>query len=108
MTGAGNGWPMAGLGDIRDFPGIRRTLMNKLVNVRWVDATHIEDDMAEAKLIGQKPVEFTTVGMVVVDNEERLTIAGTVHHEEDETVYQDSLILPRQYILEVKELGEVP
>jgi hypothetical protein len=79
---------------------------NRLVKVRWVDATHIEDDMAETKLISQKLAEFTTVGMVVVDNEQRLTIAGTVCHDEEETVYRDSLILPRQYIIEVKELGE--
>ena len=80
--------------------------MNSLVKVRWIDATHIEDDMTEAKLIGQKPIEFTTVGMIVVDNEERLTIAGTVGYDE-ETVYRDNLILPRQYVLEVKELEEV-
>jgi len=78
--------------------------MNKIVKVRWVDATHIEDDMPEAKLVNQKVAEFTTVGMVVVDNEERLTIAGTVCRDEGETVYRDSLILPRQYILEVREL----
>ena len=82
--------------------------MNRLVKVRWVDATHIEDDMTEAKLVGQKPVEFTTVGMVVVDGEKRLTIAGTVGHDDGENMYRDSLILPRQYIIEVKELQEVP
>lgn len=78
--------------------------MNKIVKVRWVDATHIEDDMPEAKLVNQKMAEFTTVGMVVVDSEERLTIVGTVCRDEGETVYRDSLILPRQYILEVREL----
>lgn len=80
--------------------------MNKIVKVRWVDATHIEDDMSEAKLISQKLAEFITVGMVVADNEERLTIAGTVCRDDGETVYRDSLILPQQYILEVKELEE--
>ncbi len=79
---------------------------SKLVKVRWADATHIEDDMTEAKLISQKLVECTTMGMIVVDNEQRLTIAGTVCHDEEETVYRDSLILPRQYIIEVKELVE--
>ncbi len=79
---------------------------NKLVKVRWTDATHIDDDIPETKLVGQELVECTTVGMVVVDNEQRLTIAGTVCHDEGETVYRDSLILPRQYIIEVKELVE--
>ena len=46
--------------------------MNKLVKVRWIDATNIKNDMAEAKLISQKLAEFTTVGMVIADNEERL------------------------------------
>lgn len=82
--------------------------MNKLVKVRWIDATHIEDDITEAELLKRKLAEFTTIGMVVVDNEERLTIAGTVCNDDGETVYRDSLILPRQYILEVKELREVP
>ena len=81
--------------------------MNKVVRVRWLDATHIDDDMTEAKLAGQNPVEFTTVGMVVVDDGEKLTIAGTVGHDEGENVYRDSLILPRQYIIEIAELHEV-
>jgi len=82
--------------------------MNTPVKVRWVDATHIDDDMTEAKLASQKPVEFATVGTVVIDDEEKLTIAATVGHDEGENVYRDSLILPRQYILEAKELQEVP
>jgi hypothetical protein len=81
--------------------------LNKFVKVRWIDATHIEDDISEARLVTQKLAEFITVGMVVVDNADRLTVAGTVSYDDGETVYRDSLILPRQYIIEVKELGEV-
>jgi len=51
---------------------------NRVVKVRWADATHIEDDMTETKLISQKLAECTTVGMVVVDNEQRLTIAAVM------------------------------
>ena len=81
--------------------------MSKFVRVRWLDATHIEDDMTEAKLLDQKPVEFTTVGRVVVDDREKFTIASTIYQEEGENMYRDSLILPRQYIIELKELEEL-
>jgi len=81
-------------------------MINRLVKVRWVDATHIEDDMTEARLVSQKLVECTTVGVVVTDNEQRLVIASTVCHEEEEPVYRSSLILPQQYITEITELDE--
>jgi len=80
---------------------------NKLVKVRWIDATKLEYDVTETMLVDKNLAQFITVGMVIVDNKQRLTIAGTVSNDWGETVYRDTLILPRQYIKEITELAEV-
>lgn len=79
---------------------------NKIVRVRWVDATQIEEDISEARLASQELVESMTVGIVVAENEKKLIIAGTVYQRDAESIYQDSLIIPRRYIVEIKELTE--
>lgn len=42
--------------------------------------------------------------LVVVNNADRHTLAGTISYDEYETAYRDRLMPLRQYVLEVTEL----
>ena len=75
--------------------------MQKIAIVRWVDATHVEDDIYETKLFKQDLLEFTSVGLVVTEDENKLVLASTIGYDEDGTFYRSSLLLPKKIIVEI-------
>ena len=76
MTNGSDEWTEGDTRDDREMS--MKVSMNGLVRVRWLDATHIDDDRTEAKLADEKPLEFAIVGTLVVDDGQKLIIAGTV------------------------------
>lgn len=83
--------------------------MHKLVEVTWDDAHTIGEaswiDPDEAQRQGSKPVLCTTVGFVIVDNTEVITLAGTVNYEDSElSAVNGVMCIPRGMVRKVRSL----
>jgi len=69
-----------------------------------VDGGHISSFRASENEDGVlKPLVSRTVGFLLREDEEQVTVAGSIckDGEEKETVYRDTLVIPRSLVIKV-------
>ncbi len=74
--------------------------MHKIAVVRRLDASRIEDDIYETAPFKQELLEFTTVGLAVLEDEEKLVLASTIGRDKDGTFNRDNLLFLKKIIAE--------
>ena len=81
--------------------------MSVIVEVTWLDSVH-QEELPGRKLATLKPLIFKSYGVLLREDEEQVTIAGSICHEEDEgeTTYRDCLCVPRSCVLNIAKLCE--
>ncbi|MDY6918440.1 MAG: hypothetical protein SVP26_10975 [Chloroflexota bacterium] len=83
-----------------------------IVQVTWLAAAHQEYDIAEQDAAGLQPVKMVSFGLLMAENDERLTITSHMATDvspsgETQTEYRDTLVIPRQSVLGMEVLGEL-
>lgn len=74
----------------------------KLVQIIWNDACGQDGWVTERELLKQKPVVHNSVGYVVQDTKEHITI--TMSYDEDKDSLGAWLLIPKAYIKKIKKL----
>lgn len=82
-----------------------------IVQVTWLDAAHQEDDIEEKDIAGLQPSRMVSFGLLMADDDERITISSHVGTDVSESgeaqiEYRDTLVIPRQSVVGVEVLGE--
>jgi predicted RNase H-like HicB family nuclease len=83
-----------------------------VVQVTWLDAAHQEDDIEEKDIAGLQPSRMVSFGLLMADDDERVTISSHVATDVAESGdaqidYRDTLVIPRQSVLAIEMLGEL-
>jgi hypothetical protein len=83
-----------------------------VVQVTWLDAAHQEDDIEEKDIPGFQPVRMVSFGLLMADDEEKITISGHVATDssragDTQVDYRDTLVIPRQSVVSIDMLGEL-
>jgi hypothetical protein len=78
----------------------------KVSAVDWVDATGATEWTTEAEAKLSTPALVTTIGVILVKDEQRVVIASTLGHGADRAV-GDVTTIPAQWIKSIEPLGEV-
>jgi len=99
----------AGLNDRRDMAA-RST--KTVVEVAWLDAAHQEDDIKEQDIPGLQPVRMVSGGLLLGDDEERITISSHVAIDrsgcsDTEVDYGGTLVIPSESVVARYALGEL-
>lgn len=83
--------------------------LKKIVKVCWVDIVHSsEAEMTEAEALKQKPTMFTSHGLLLVDDKDKITIACSDFVDENgENGYRDVISFPKACIIKVTSVVEV-
>ena len=74
----------------------------QLVTVQWADAVGADGWCTEKELLKQKPTVHNSVGYVIADTKEHLTI--TMSYDEDKESLGAWLLIPKTYIKKIKKL----
>lgn len=77
----------------------------RLVIVTWHDAWADHDNFASAHGMAQthEPMVVNTLGYVIVDDEEGLSIANEQSTEDGKTIYRGRTFIPRAMVQRVEE-----
>jgi len=86
--------------------------LNSLVEVRWLDIRHESEDCIRTEAINFNPVEFSSYGVLLCDNETKVSVAGTSFLEDEgehkgEIGYRDVVTIPRGCVVRIIKLEEV-
>lgn len=74
-----------------------------IVEVVWIDAAHVEVESTEEQLKQLEPCQTTSYGMLVINDKDRIVIAGS-YNDDGERVYRDSICIPVGMIVSVTKL----
>jgi len=83
-----------------------------VVQVTWLAAAHQEDGIEENDIPGLEPVKMVSFGLLLADDDERVTISSHVARDVSESGeaqidYRDTLVIPRQAVVSMEVLGEL-
>ena len=78
----------------------------KVVAVDWLDATGATEWTTEAEAKLSTPALVTTVGVILVKDDQRIVIASTLGHGADRAV-GDVTTIPATWVKSIEPLGEV-
>lgn len=81
-------------------------LVDELVEVVWEDITSISEGTYR-EIEKQPPILFTSWGLVLKDNPDKISLAGHVSNERPNPIYREALKIPRPVIRSIKILKEV-
>ena len=74
----------------------------KLIEVKWLDACGSDGFVTEEELLKETPILHTSVGYVINDTKEAITI--TMSWDEKKTNLGAWLLIPKAYIKKLKKL----
>ena len=80
----------------------------KIVRVKWLDAGCESLQLNEEDAKKTSPMPRENVGYLLADNEEKVVVAFGIVEDRDRhiKVYDQTLVVPKGMVLEVKELNE--
>ena len=81
-------------------------MIEKVVLVKWLDAGCESTQLNEASAKKVSPMPRENVGYLLEDNEEKVVVVFGIIADGDHRVYDQTLVIPRGIVLEVKELNE--
>jgi hypothetical protein len=84
----------------------KQARVRKVVAVDWEDATGATEWTTEEEAKLSIPAVVTTIGVILVKDDQRVVIAGTLGHGSDRAV-GDVTTIPAQWIRSITPLGEV-
>lgn len=73
-----------------------------LVQITWIDAIGGDGWTTEKELLEQRPVIHNSVGYVVMEDDDKVTI--TMSYDKDRESLGAWLCIPKKYIVEMREL----
>lgn len=79
-------------------------MLGKVVSVRWID-TNSADDLSENDSLKLEPAEAVSIGWLIVDTEDKVTIVGTIFKD---GMRREVICFPRVVIKEIHLVGECP
>jgi len=80
-------------------------LIDEVVKVVWEDIMNI-DEATYKEIEKQPPILFTSYGVVLKDDPQRLTLASHVSNEKPNPTYREAIKIPKSVIREIKVLSE--
>ena len=84
----------------------KKSQTRKVYAVDWLDATGATEWTTEAEAVLSAPALVTTIGVILVQDKQRVVIAGTLGHGGDGSV-GDVTTVPAPWVQSIKPLGKV-
>ena len=83
-------------------------MLKKIVRVKWIDISFVDDDLSMYEAEKLKPLHMVTFGVVMKDDDSSLNVSSTVCLEEEgrDNAYRSTVAIPKTNVINVTELGE--